>query len=108
MPSKAAPPAWKVELAPDALDGLYGEASGPVYPLHCRLWAWIIERLPWLKQRYAGPMDLPRMPEQDPDLEAKMLAALCRDDFREIVLAILAPGIRAIAQNDARRKAGAP
>jgi len=105
--SKAAPAAWKIDLAPDALDGLYDDTPGPVYPLYRRLWAWIVEKQPWLKRRYAGSTDIPRMPDRDPDLEAKLLAALCRPDFREMALAILAPGIRAI-QDDSRGKTGAP
>jgi len=96
-PSKPAPPAWKIELPPDALDGLYSVPSVPSIPPPLRLWTWLCERVPLLR-RYRGQNEAALMLPVPVERKAELLAMLCDEEVREAVLAILMPGIKAITR----------
>jgi len=94
--------AWKIDLSPDALDGLYAVPPGPPVPLRLRLWTWLCDRMPLLR-RYRGSGEIaPVLPVAD-ERKAELLSMLCDAEVREAVLTILAPGVRAIKLDESRR-----
>lgn len=97
QPSKPVPPAWKIGLPPDALDGLYSVPCAPPIPPRLRLWTWLCEKVPLLR-RYRGRNEAAPMLLVPLERKAELLAMLCDEEVREAALAILGPGIDSIAR----------
>jgi hypothetical protein len=94
-PSKATP--WTIALPADALDGLYGDPPTPPLSTPRRLWMWLCNRVPCLRG-WRGTGEAAKYPPVSDADRATLLAMLCDPDVREAVLALLAPGIRAIVR----------
>ena len=92
----------RLDLPPDALDWIGREQAMPPLSARAALWTWLTDRVPILR-RYRGSSQAAYMPAVDPDCMAELLAAMTDPEIRGAMLAILRPGIEAIAREMLQR-----